>query len=137
MPPREVVPVSVVARAVVLTLLAACAAILPAAASASGGAPVAQAAGSCKVPKGGRGLGPTYVTSLRVTGTSCSSGVKLVKAYYRCRVRNGGRKGTCKGGVQGFRCSEKRSSVITTQFDAKVSCRKGSARVDHSYTQFT
>jgi hypothetical protein len=51
-------------------------------------------------------------------------------------VRNGGKKGRCTSKVRGFRCTETRES-IPTQFDAKVSCSKGSARVKHTYTQFT
>jgi hypothetical protein len=127
--------VSVAARVIALTLVAAGAVLVPSAASGDGSDALSAAA--CKVPGGGRGLGPTYVTSLRVSGTSCSSGVRLVKAYYRCRSRDGGRRGTCKGKVNGYRCSERRSNVIRTQFDARVSCRKGSARVNHAYTQFT
>ena len=42
--------------------------------------------------------------------------------------------------VQGARllgCSEKRSNVIKTQFDARVTCKKGRARIITDYTQFT
>src|SRR4051794_41678822 len=42
-----------------------------------------------------RQLGPTYVTSLRVSHTNCVSGKRVVRAYYRCRKAHGGIKGTC------------------------------------------
>ncbi|HEU4658392.1 MAG TPA: hypothetical protein VFR97_12740 [Capillimicrobium sp.] len=109
---------------------------LPSLPAASADTPIASAAGACKVGDG-RGLGPTYVTSLRVSGTSCATGKKVVRAYYQCRVRNGGKRGRCTSKVLGFRCSERRGSSIPTQFDAKVTCRKGGATVKHAYTQFT
>jgi hypothetical protein len=108
---------------------------LPAAATTD--APLAGAAGACKVGNGGRGLGPTYVTRLSVSGTSCRTGTRVVRAYYECRVDNGGRKGRCTSKVRGFSCSEQRGPSIPTQFDAKVTCRDGGRRVEHSYTQFT
>jgi hypothetical protein len=76
------------------------------------------------------------VTSLSVTGVSCATGERVVKDYYRCRVRSGGKKGRCTSRVRGFRCTETRQS-ISTQFDARVTCRNGSDRVTHAYTQFT
>ena len=82
------------------------------------------------------GLGPTYVTSLKVSGTSCSEGVRVVKAYYRCRVHNGGTKGTCHSSVLGFHCSEHRSG-ISIQFDGQVSCSSGHRHVYHTYVQDT
>jgi hypothetical protein len=98
--------------------------------------PTATAAAKCSLSGKERKLGPTYTTSLTVTGVSCATGEAVVKDYYKCRVRNGGRKGRCTSRVRGFRCTETRES-IPTQFDAKVSCRDGSDRVRHSYTQFT
>lgn len=94
-------------------------------------------AATCSLKGKERRLGPTYTTSLRVTRTSCASGERIVRAFYRCRVRAGGRKGTCRSRVSGYRCSERRSNVIPTQFDARVTCKKGRASVVHSYTQFT
>ncbi|MBA3329133.1 MAG: hypothetical protein H0T43_12615 [Solirubrobacterales bacterium] len=85
----------------------------------------------------GRGLGPTYLTKLSVTRTSCRTGLRVVRAYYRCRVRNGGRDGRCRSRVLTYRCTERRFNTISTQFDARVTCSKGSARVLHTYTQFT
>lgn len=121
-----------------LSILAALAAVavcvaLPA---ASGAAPSASAAATCSVTKDGRRLGPTYVTLLTVSGTSCAKGKSLVRAYYRCRVANGGKKGRCTKRVLGYRCHEKRGG-IPTQFSAKVTCTRGRAKVVHNYTEFT
>jgi hypothetical protein len=103
--------------------------------STGGSGPSAQAARSCHVDKSPRAYGPTYVTSLRVKGTSCRNGRKLVRGYYKCRIHNGGRKGHCRG-VYGYRCHETRKS-ISTEFDALVKCRKGGRSIAHRYTQFT
>jgi hypothetical protein len=83
-----------------------------------------------------RALGPTYVTSLRVSHTSCTSGERLVRAYYNCRKAHGGIKGTCHSRVRGYHCTEKRGG-IRTQFSAKVTCHSGTREVVHTYTQFT
>jgi hypothetical protein len=111
-------------------------AILPAGAQAASRGPEAVAAKACSLAGKTRSLGPTYTTSLSVTRVSCSKGESLVKAYYGCRKRNGGKKGRC-GGVSGYSCTERRSNVIPTQFDASVTCKKGRKTVKHSYTQFT
>ena len=97
--------------------------------------PSSAALKSCNISSVQRKLGPTYVTSLQVSHVSCSGGKSLVRAYYRCRKANGGVKGTCRR-VRGYTCSEKRQS-IRTQFSAKATCRRGSRRVVHTYTQFT
>jgi hypothetical protein len=104
--------------------------------AAAGAGPTATAAAKCSLHGKDRDLGPTYVTSLSTTGVSCAKGESVVRSYYRCRVRNGGKKGRCTSRVQGFRCTETRES-IPTQFDARVRCRNGEQRVDHTYTQFT
>jgi hypothetical protein len=119
-----------------LGLLVVVAAVVAAPAGAAGDGPVATAAARCNLDGKGRKLGPTYVTSLSTTGTSCRTGERVVRAYYRCRVRNGGRRGRCHSRVLGYRCTETRTS-ISTEFDARVRCRNGSARVNHTYTQFT
>ena len=109
-------------------------AILPAGAQAAG--PEAVAAKSCSLSGKTRSLGPTYTTSLSVKRTSCAKGESLVRAYYNCRLDNGGRKARCSG-VSGYSCSESRYSVIPTQFSATVTCKKGRKKVVHKYTQFT
>lgn len=124
-------------RSIPRVALAALALLAAAPAAASADEPVARSAATCKVPADGRGWGPTYVTSLRVTATSCATGKRLVTAYYRCRTADGGADGRCTKRVSGWRCREKRGAAIPTQFDASVTCRKGRARVVHTYTQFT
>ena len=115
-------------------LLAAIAllAALPPAAGADG--PTAQASKGCGVGSG-RGLGPTYVLKLSVRGTSCRNGKSLVRAYNSCRRRNGGRDGRC-GRALGYRCSESRYNKSRQSFDARVRCKKGGRRINHTYTQF-
>lgn len=93
--------------------------------------PPAQAKG-CKVGND-RSYGTTYVLKITVTGVSCRSGKALIRAYHACRP---GKQGRCPR-VDGYRCSERRSNVIPTSYDAAVTCRKGARRVAHRYTQFT
>jgi hypothetical protein len=97
---------------------------------------VASSAGSCNITGKQRNQGPTYLTSLSVSGVSCSTGLSVVRAYYACRLHSGGVKGYCHSRVLGFRCSEKRVG-IPIQFDSKVTCARGTARVYHTYTQDT
>jgi hypothetical protein len=78
--------------------------------------------------------GPSYLTSVAVSGTSCNEGVALAKAYYRCRVRAGGPAGRCRSTVLGFRCTETRTG-IKIQYDGIVTCTR--ARVLHKYVQDT
>ena len=51
-----------------------------------------------------------YFTSLKVTKVSCSSGAKLMVAYYKCRRKKGqGIEGKCKASkVNGMKCTESR-----------------------------
>lgn len=83
---------------------------------------------------------PTYTRSLKVSGgATCATGHKMIGAYYRCRVAkpSPGKSGRCTSKVLRYTCTEKRSNVIPTQFDARVTCTKGRARIVHDYTQFT
>lgn len=118
-----------VLAAVALTaaLVAALVALAPGAALAG---PSARASSSCSPP---RYPGSGYFTSLTVSGTSCSTGRRLVISYYHCRLRHGA-AGRCTSSVEGFRCTEKRQS-IPTEVDGRVTCRRGGATVTHSYQQ--
>jgi len=98
--------------------------------------PTATAAKTCDIGSVERKLGPTYVTSLTATGTSCGAAKRLVKAFHACRKAHGGVKGHCTNSVQGYRCKERRST-IPTQFSSKVTCTKSGSKVVHTYTQFT
>jgi hypothetical protein len=118
-------------RAALVVVLAALA-LLGAVASADASGPVANGAATCAPPKY---PGNGYFTSLQVTGLSCASGTKVVKAHYKCRTR-GGIRGRCNTTVLGYRCSEVRES-IPTEFDAKVTCKSGTKRVIYTYQQNT
>lgn len=96
-------------------------------------------AGSCSIHGQERSFGPTYVTSLRVIGTSCKRGKEVVRAFHACRRAHGGiKRGRCPYSVSvlGYHCREKRGS-IPTESTGKVTCRRGRATVIHTYTQFT
>jgi hypothetical protein len=85
-----------------------------------------------------RKLGPTYVTKVSVRGVSCGTGLSVVKAFHRCRLKNG-RKGRCTSRVRGYRCSESRPSRLAgpVSFDGDVTCKRGDKRVTHHYQQNT
>ena len=99
--------------------------------------PIATAAISCRIPDNGEHLGPTYLTSLNVSDTTCSTGLAVVRAYHACQVKDGGVKSECRSTVDGFRCSEKRGPSIPTEFFSSVSCTDRSERVSYKYSQFT
>ena len=95
------------------------------------GAPASAA--SCNPPKY---PGSGYFTGkIRVTNISCTYGKSFVVAYYKCRTKNGTRpSGRCTVKVRGFSCTEKRES-IATEIDARVTCRRGTQRIVHTYQQ--
>jgi hypothetical protein len=113
---------------VALILLAA----VPAA-TAAGPAPGAHAARGCSVGSG-RHLGTTYVYRLRVSGTSCRQGRRVVKGYHNCRHHNGGADGRC-GRTFGYRCGEHRFNKGRFSYDARAGCSKRGKRVSFTYTQ--
>jgi hypothetical protein len=93
-------------------------------------APVAHAAKTCSPP---RYPGSGYFTSLSVHGVGCSTGKKLAVAYYKCRLKHG-KKGRCTSRVLHYSCTEKRNS-ISTEIDARVTCKRGHRTIVHSYQQ--
>jgi hypothetical protein len=127
-------------------LAVAATALVPAGAPAApSSAPVATAASTCKLTadeqyhRANNRL-PTYTRKLTASGgATCSTAHKFIKAYYKCRVAapSSGKKGRCTSKVMGYSCTEKRSNVISSQFDASVSCKNGRARITTQYTQFT
>ncbi len=98
---------------------------------------IAIAAGACSIPHKGEHLGPTYLTSLSVSGTSCTTGLTVVREYHNCQLKRGGVKAKCTSRVDGFLCSEKRGPSIPTEYYSSVSCQSGSKRVNYKYSQFT
>ena len=114
-------------RTIGLTLLVLGIAAVPAHAGTSAGA-----ARNCPTPKY---PGSGYFTSLRATGTSCSTGKKVMLAHYRCRVAHGA-SGRCTRKVLGYSCTEKRNT-ISTEIDALVTCKRSGRKVVYSYQQNT
>jgi hypothetical protein len=93
------------------------------------GAPASAA--SCTPPKY---PGAGYFTGkIRVTNISCAYGKRFVVAYYKCRTKKGP-AGRCTSKVLGFSCKEHRES-IATEIDARVTCRRGTQRIVHTYQQ--
>ncbi|UTI63039.1 hypothetical protein NBH00_16940 [Paraconexibacter antarcticus] len=78
--------------------------------------------------------GVGYYTSLKVTHVSCTTGVRVMKAHHACRTRH--RKlGTYRTVARyHYRCTERRvkSSI---EYDASVTCRRGTRRVVYTYQQ--
>ena len=98
----------------------------------------AAATRGCKAPAEPAGLNGGYFTELRATNVSCASARKLVLAYYKCRRRNGGARGSCNGRtVNGLKCRETRPADLQseTQINARVTCTSGTKKVRHSYQQ--
>jgi hypothetical protein len=108
--------------ALAVTAAAACAAAFPAASQAR--------TTTCKPPSY---PGSGYYTSLKASGTSCSTANKVLRAYYKCRTKKG-KSGRCTSKVEGYRCTETRKS-IPTEFNARVTCKRGSAKVQFTYQQ--
>jgi hypothetical protein len=99
-------------------------------------APASAATRTCNVQNDGDSFGVTYITSLKVTNVGCAGGKKLVRAFHTCRKAHGGIKGRCTTRVLGYRCTENRATG-PVQFSSKVSCKNGTRRVVHTYTQNT
>jgi hypothetical protein len=115
--------------------LVAAAAVLALAGGASAAPHATAAATKCDVTKVATTLGPTEVTSLTVTKTTCKTGIDVVKAYQACRLKNGV-SGRCVKKVKGYACREVRSSG-PTEFTATATCTKKKVVVKHSYRQTT
>ncbi len=97
------------------------------------GATPASAANCTYSAKVGRSFGPSYVTSIQQSGTSCATAKKVVKSFHACR---GSKTGRCTKKVRSYRCTEKRGKTYQGQFSAKVTCTRGKARVVHTYSEF-
>jgi len=121
----------------VSTCVLAVAALLvavPAAAPSTSG-PQAGAARGCNIRGQQDNLGTTYVTTLRVSGTTCDNGKKVVRAYHACRHKSGGKGGRCRSRIFGYSCSERRLSQSRVQYDARARCKKSGREVFQVYTQ--
>jgi hypothetical protein len=81
--------------------------------------PVAHAASTCGVGNG-TGYGYTYLTTLKVTRTSCSTGKNVARHH---------------GHVRGWHCTRKTLNSSPTQVEAKETCKSGSKSVVWTYSQ--
>lgn len=100
--------------------------------------PQARAAASCSIksPPNDGYPGSGYLLRLTVTKISCAKGKSIMRSQYSCRMKKG-KKGRCTSKVQGYTCTERRKNVIATQFDAQVTCKRGSKKVVFFYQQNT
>ena len=118
----------------------ACLLALVLVATATAAGPTAHAAKACSLSSAEQGgakastLGPTYVLELSAKHVSCGKAKRVVKAFHACRYKKG-KTGHCAR-TKGYACSEHRTSS-PTQYDASVTCTKGSKSVKHTYTQNT
>jgi hypothetical protein len=120
-----------------LTLAAASALAVAFAAPAVHAAPSAHVARAkkCDISKVATSLGPTQVTSLKVSKVTCDNGISVVRAFHKCRLEHG-TSGRCVKLVKGYACIEERHNA-GPQFTAKVTCKKKKKSVVHNYTQAT
>ncbi len=106
----------------------------------SAAAPTATAsATSCTLStKDQRHLGASYVTSLKVEGTTCAKGKGVTLAFNNCRTAGGKPQGTCNRMVGRYSCTEKRYDAVPgVQYSSKVTCTWGAKKVLSTYTQNT
>ena len=98
--------------------------------SAASASPVTRSTASCTPPKY---PGSGYFTGkIRVTNVTCTYAKSFVVAYYKCRTRTS-LSGKCTT-VRRFSCSERRVT-IPTEIDARVTCRRGTQKIVHTYQQ--
>ena len=118
--------VSLIAAVLVATLIAGSTSSITSVASAAPGAK------KCGISGKERTFGPTYVLEVRVTQVTCAAAFKVIRAFHTCRYKNG-RKGFCRTLVSGYRCTERRTQQIPTQYDSATTCKKGTQLVYHYY----
>jgi hypothetical protein len=94
---------------------------------------------SCQLTaKEQRGLGASYVTSLKVDGTSCAKGKGVTLAFNNCRTAGGKPQGSCNRKVGHYTCTEKRYDAVPgVQYSSRVTCKWGQKLVLSTYTQNT
>jgi hypothetical protein len=120
------IPTLAVSAGIALTALAVTGSAAPA-------STIQRSSRTCTPPKyPGEGY---FTGKIHVTNISCTYGKRFIVAYYKCRTKNGSRPaGRCTTKVLGFSCTEKRES-IATEIDARVTCRRGTQRIVHTYQQ--
>lgn len=108
-------------------------------AMAAGGPQATASATNCTLTsKEQRGLGASYVTSLKVQGTTCAKGKGVTLAFNKCRTAGGKPQGKCTRKVGSYTCTEKRYDAVPgVQYSSKVTCTWGNKKVLSTYTQNT
>ena len=85
-----------------------------------------------------RHLGASYVTSLKVSGTTCAKGKGITLTFNNCRTAAGKPQGKCNRKVGHYTCTEKRYDAVPgVQYSSRVTCVWGSKRIWSTYTQNT
>src|SRR4051794_1717714 len=107
--------------ALALSLLA-----LTLAGTATASGPTAAASRTCHLSiSQQRHAGATYLVQLNVSGVSCSTGLKVEKAWQACRKKTSGHT-TCRSRVLGYKSSQKILGKSKVEYDAKVTATHGS-----------
>ena len=104
---------------------------------------VANTSASTIVPRSTRSCAPPkypssgYFTSkIKATNVTCTYAKSFVLAYYKCRTNSGRNPaGRCRTTVRDFRCSEVREGVAGVEIDGRVTCRRGTQKIVHTYQQ--
>jgi heat shock protein HslJ len=123
-----------------ISIATALLAVLIATAAAAADGPTATAsATSCQLSTHDqRHLGASYVTSLKVEGTTCAKGKGVTLAFNNCRTAGGKPQGVCNRKVGSYTCTEKRYDAVPgVQYSSKVTCTWGAKKVLSTYTQNT
>ena len=94
--------------------------------------PASAQAATCKPPKY---PGSGYFTSLKATKVSCGEASKVAVAFHKCRTKKSV-SGRCSSRVRNYSCSERRTT-ISTEINGRVTCKKGSRKVELTYQQNT
>ena len=116
--------------ALVFTILA-----LALAGTATASGPTAQASKSCHLTiTQQRHSGATYLVQLTANGTSCSTALKVEKAWQACRKKTAGHR-ACKKRVLGYKSSQKILGESKVEYDAKVTATSGSKKITFVYQQ--
>jgi heat shock protein HslJ len=113
-------------------------AMIASSAAADGSQASASATGCTLSAHDQRHLGASYVTSLKVDGTTCAKGKGVTLAFNQCRTAGGKPQGKCNRKVGNYTCSEKRYDAVPgVQYSSKVTCTWGQKKVFSTYTQNT
>ena len=94
--------------------------------------PASAQAATCTPPKY---PGSGYFTSLKATKVSCGEASKVAVAFHKCRTKSSV-KGRCTSKVRRFSCRETRTT-ISTEINGRVTCTRGSRKVQLTYQQNT